>query len=97
MLEMDSIYRTEIPDSFSYITSGLLGERKPKSLFVFPLMADEIVYGAIEISSLDDIGKLHRDYLMELSNIIARTRILASMIGTPERQAYPLLRNKTST
>lgn len=73
VLEKDSIYRIEIPDSYSYITSGLLGDRKPKSLFVFPLMADEVVYGAIEISSLDEFSVLQRDFLMELSNIIART------------------------
>ena len=73
ILEKDFIYRTEIPESYSYVTSGLLGERKPKSLFVFPLMSDEAVYGAIEISSLDNIDKLQRDFLMELSNIIART------------------------
>lgn len=73
VLEKDFIYRTEIPDSYSFITSGLLGERKPKSIFIFPLMADEIVYGAIEISSLDSFSQLQRDFLMELSNIIART------------------------
>jgi PAS domain S-box-containing protein len=73
VLERDSIYRVEIPDSYSYITSGLLGDRKPKSLFIFPLMADEVVYGAIEIASLDTFSTLQRDFLMELSNIIART------------------------
>lgn len=73
VLEKDSIYRIEIPESYSYVTSGLLGDRKPKSLFVFPLMSDEIVYGAIEISSLDTFSQLQRDFLMELNNIIART------------------------
>jgi PAS domain S-box-containing protein len=73
VLERDYVYRTEIPDSYSYVTSGLLGERKSKSLFIFPLMTDEVVYGAIEVASLDDFSPLQRDYLMELSNIIART------------------------
>ncbi|MBC7388702.1 MAG: PAS domain S-box protein, partial [Opitutaceae bacterium] len=73
VLEKDSIYRTEIPESYSYITSGLLGDKKPKSLFIFPLMTDETVYGAIELSSLDTFSKVSRDYLTELSNTIART------------------------
>ena len=73
VLEKDSIYRTEIPESYSYITSGLLGDRKPKSIFIFPLMTEETVYGAIELSSLDTFSKVSRDYLTELSNTIART------------------------
>ncbi len=73
VLEKDYIHRVEIPESYAFITSGLLGDKKPKSLFIFPLMADEIVYGAIEIASLGTFSQLQRDFLMELSNIIART------------------------
>lgn len=73
VMERDYIYRNEIPESYSFITSGLLGDRKPKSLFIFPLISDEVVYGAIEISSLDSFTQVQRDFLMELSNIIART------------------------
>lgn len=72
--EMDIIYRTEIPDDYMTITSGILGDRKPQSVLIVPLITDEKLQGVIEFASLDDhIPELTIRYLRELAEIIART------------------------
>ena len=72
--EMDYIYRTDIPSDFASITSGILGDRKPASLLIVPLIADEKLQGVIEFASLDsEIPALTIKFLRELSEIIART------------------------
>jgi PAS domain S-box-containing protein len=72
--EMDVIYRREIPDDFVTITSGILGDKKPNSLLLVPLITDEKLQGVLEFASLkDDISELKIRFLKELSDIIART------------------------
>lgn len=72
--EMDIIYRTEIPSDYVTITSGILGDKKPGSLLIVPLITDEKLQGVIEFASLDDeIPALTITYLKELGEIIART------------------------
>ncbi len=72
--EMDFIYRTDIPDGYATITSGILGDRKPASLLIVPLIADEKLQGVIEFASLDkEIPEATIKFLRELGEIIART------------------------
>ena len=72
--EMDYIYRTDIPDDYTTISSGILGDRKPASLLIVPLIADEKLQGVIEFASLDrEIPAITIKFLRELSEIIART------------------------
>ncbi len=72
--EMDYIYRTDIPDDYATITSGILGDKKPASLLIVPLIADEKLQGVIEFASLDsEIPATTIKFLRELSEIIART------------------------
>lgn len=72
--EMDIIYRTEIPDDYVTITSGILGDKKPKSLLLVPLISDEKLQGVIEFASLqDEIPELTITFMKELGEIIART------------------------
>jgi PAS domain S-box-containing protein len=72
--EMDYIYRTEIPDDYATITSGILGDKKPKSLLIVPLIADEKLQGVIEFADIkDEIPELTINFLRELAEIIART------------------------
>jgi len=72
--EMDYIYRTEIPDDYASITSGILGDKKPKSLLIVPLIADEKLQGIIEFADIkDEIPELTINFLRELAEIIART------------------------
>ena len=72
--EMDIIYRTEIPDDYVTISSGILGDKKPKSILIVPLISDEKLQGAIEFASLDEaIPELTIRFLKELGEIISRT------------------------
>lgn len=72
--ERDFIYRTEIPDNYVSITSGILGDKKPKSLLIVPLITDEKLQGVIEFASLNDsIPDLTIRFLKEMGEIIART------------------------
>jgi len=72
--EMDIIYRTDVPDNFATITSGILGDKKPASLLIVPLIADEKLQGIIEFASLDsEISATTIKFMRELSEIIART------------------------
>lgn len=72
--EKQLIYRTEIPDDYFTITSGILGAQKPKSLLIIPLLQEEEVQGIIELSFF--INKLPNHYLSlaeELSKIVGGT------------------------
>lgn len=72
--EMDYIYRTEIPDNYSTITSGILGDIKPQSILLAPLITDEKLQGVFEFSSVEkEIPELTIRFLKELGEIIART------------------------
>jgi PAS domain S-box-containing protein len=72
--EMDYIYRTEIPDDYVTVTSGILGDQKPRSLLLIPLISDEKLQGVMEFASLENfIPNLTIRLLKELGEIIART------------------------
>jgi PAS domain S-box-containing protein len=72
--EKDYIYRTEIPDEYFTITSGLLGEKKPASLLLVPLVSEEMLQGVVEIASLyPEIPDQSITLVRELGSIIART------------------------
>ncbi len=72
--EKEFIYRTEIPDDYISITSGILGDQKPQSIFLVPLISDEKLQGVIEFASIEkEIPEKTKRFLIELSEIIART------------------------
>ncbi|RPI46740.1 MAG: PAS domain S-box protein, partial [Bacteroidetes bacterium] len=72
--EMDFIHRTEIPDDYVTITSGILGDRKPGSILLVPLITNEALQGVLEFAFINPrIPKLTIQYLLELGEIIART------------------------
>ncbi|MBN2662576.1 MAG: PAS domain S-box protein [Bacteroidales bacterium] len=72
--EKDIIYRTEIPDNYVSITSGILGDKKPKSIIITPLLGDEKLQGIIEIASLENkLNDQTISLMKELSNIVGQT------------------------
>jgi PAS domain S-box-containing protein len=72
--EKDIIYRTEIPDDYMTITSGILGDQKPRSILIVPLISEENLQGIIEIASLEaEIPEITITFMRELGEIIART------------------------
>lgn len=72
--EKDFIYRTEIPEDYITISSGILGDTKPSSIILVPLMTNEKLLGVLEFASVSEkIPKLSIQFLLELGEIIART------------------------
>jgi PAS domain S-box-containing protein len=72
--EKDIVYRTDIPDDYASITSGILGDQKPKSLIIVPLITDEKLQGVIEFASIEPhISELTIRFLREMGEILART------------------------
>lgn len=72
--ERDIIYRKEIPDGYVTISSGLLGDKKPKTILLSPLISDDKLQGVIEFASLDnDMPEKTLRMIKEVSGIIAQT------------------------
>ncbi|MEA3461134.1 MAG: PAS domain S-box protein, partial [Bacteroidota bacterium] len=72
--EMDYIYRTEIPEDYTSLSSGILGDQKPESILLVPLITNEVLQGVLEFAFLKErIPKLTIQFLLELGEIIART------------------------
>jgi PAS domain S-box-containing protein len=72
--EMDYIYRTEIPEDYITISSGILGDQKPESILLIPLISNETLQGILEFAFLKGrIPKLTIQFLLELGEIIGRT------------------------
>ena len=72
-IEKDIIIRTEIPDDYVTISSGLMGDKKPKSIIIVPLIANDIVHGVLELASIQKFTSLQVKVLSGISEIIART------------------------
>ncbi len=72
-IEQDTIIRTEIPDDYLTISSGILGDRKPKCILIRPLITNETVYGVLEFAGFERFGSREVTFVEEISEIIART------------------------
>jgi len=71
-IEKDIILRTEIPSDYVTITSGILGDKKPQSILIVPLITEEKLQGALEFASLSNFKPVEVDFLKEIAEIIAR-------------------------
>ncbi|TAD93513.1 MAG: PAS domain S-box protein, partial [Bacteroidetes bacterium] len=72
-VEKNRVLRTEIPDDYMSITSGILGDRKPKCLLITPLITNETVYGVLEFAGFEKFQPREIEFVEEISEIIART------------------------
>ncbi|PWD99401.1 PAS domain S-box protein [Marinilabilia rubra] len=72
--EKQIIYRTEIPAEYWSVTSGLLGEKKPKALLIIPLLQEEELQGVIEVAFLkESLENKHLSYAGEVAETIGQT------------------------
>ncbi len=71
--ERDTIVRTEIPDDYVSITSGILGDQRPKCIVIVPLITNEEVYGVLEFAGFKRFDPSQVKFVQELSLILART------------------------
>lgn len=72
-IERDIIHRTEIPEYYLSITSGILGEKKPDSLLIVPLFMEEKLQGAFEFASVKEFKPHEVAFVKEIAEIVART------------------------
>ena len=85
-MEKDLIVRTEIPDNYMTLTSGLLGDKKPKCLLITPLITNDTeVYGVLEIAGFEKFGEREMDFVVRISDIIARTVFNIKVTENTER------------
>lgn len=71
--EQDMVLRTEIPAEYMTITSGLLGEKKPSCILIMPLIANEEVFGVIELAGFEKFDASQVKFVQELGTMLART------------------------
>ncbi|MBN2862132.1 MAG: PAS domain S-box protein, partial [Bacteroidales bacterium] len=72
--EKQIIYRTEIPEDYWSVTSGIIGEKKPRAILIIPLLQEEELQGVVEIAFLKDrLGNKHLSYAGEVAETIGQT------------------------
>ena len=72
-IEQDAVLRTEIPDDYMSLTSGILGDQKPGCILIVPLITNEEVYGVLEFAGFKKFNPSQVKFVQELSLILART------------------------
>ncbi|NPA67032.1 MAG: PAS domain S-box protein [Chlorobi bacterium] len=67
------IFRKNLPGNYLTVTSGILGEKKPESIIIMPLIGDEKIQGAVEFAFLKNTIPENTILLFEeLSEIIGQ-------------------------
>ena len=72
--EKQLVFRTELPDDYFTLQSGILGDKKPKSLLIVPLVQEEELQGVYEIAFIaESIPQKVITLSEELSGMIGQT------------------------
>lgn len=70
--EAETIYISRVPEEYLHITSGL-GDSKPQELTIVPLIFNQEVFGAVEITSLTPLEEYKIKFLEQIGESIAST------------------------
>ncbi|MEI7597547.1 MAG: PAS domain S-box protein [Bacteroidota bacterium] len=71
-IEKESIFLTDVPDKYTYITSGI-GEATPNCVLITPIKVNDEVFGVIEIASFKVLEQFEIEFVEKLSENIAST------------------------
>lgn len=71
-LERQTVYLTDIPDSYLTITSGL-GEANPGYLLIVPLVSQDEILGVIELASFRDLKPFEIQFIEKVAERTAIT------------------------
>jgi len=69
-IEKKIIYLEDLPNAYITVTSGL-GQANPKSLIVSPLIANETLFGVVEIASLHSMEPYQINFVQNVSESMA--------------------------
>ena len=69
-VEKHPIHLREIPDNYLRITSGL-GDASPKTVFIQPLLQNNVVEGVLELGSFRPFETHELEFLQELATMLA--------------------------
>lgn len=72
VLEKETIYMTDVPDTYVNITSGL-GEATPQCVVLVPLKFNDQVHGVIEIGAFSEIEKHVVEFVERVAESIGST------------------------
>jgi HAMP domain-containing protein/cell division septum initiation protein DivIVA len=71
-LEKELIYVTELPSDYLKIRSGL-GEDRPSSILLVPVVLDQQVLGVMELASLGEMSSHQIEFVRQLADALAST------------------------
>ena len=71
-LEKQSIYMTQLPQGYIYITSGL-GDESPRALMLAPLKVNDQIYGVVEVAGFKNFEPHVREFIEKEAESIAST------------------------
>ncbi len=69
-IEKETVYMTEIPETYITISSGL-GSSNPRSLLIVPMIVEEEIIGVIELASFNKLKEHEIKFVETLSENIA--------------------------
>ncbi len=72
LIEKREYYYSTVPENYIFLETGL-GYSKPNSLFAFPLLFENEIYGVVELASMSQFDEFKRNFLLNLGNEIAIT------------------------
>lgn len=72
-VEQFRVFRTEIPEDYVSISSGILGDKKPTCILIVPLVIDDVVYGVVEFAGLHKFTETEVRLIEESGPSMART------------------------
>ncbi len=98
--EKEFISIVDLPGEYITLTSGL-GEAKPKSLLVVPLVYNDVVYGVLEFASvvnfkehqIEFVNKFSETIAIALNNLYSRARTL-SLLNEAQKLSLELQRKQ---
>jgi len=72
VLERASIYLTDVPKDYIRITSGL-GDAPPRNIFIVPLIAEQKIFGVIELASFRKLQDFEIEFIKKIAESVAAT------------------------
>jgi len=68
--EKEVIYMTNIPEGYTFVSSGL-GGHEPRALFLMPLLFEDEPFGVIELASFRELADFEIDFLKTIGERVA--------------------------